>query len=322
VQLRGIEIGNVLNASGARNFFGEGYPFHSFLKPFGLDYTGSTFVAKTTTLLPRAGNMPLRPGSVMPSEFKPMCIRVNWLQGAVLNAVGLSGPGAEWLLATGKWQARTEPFFISFMSVEKESDDRLREFAQFVELLKRELPRFKAPVMLQINVSCPNVGLEYRKLLRDVERMVQLAAPLGIVLIVKLNALVPPGSAVELCGLKDLDGICMSNTIPYGELPNEINWKKLFGQVSPLAHLGGGGLSGRPLTPIVERWIRDARAAGFNKAIIACGGILSIADADRMLEVGADLIELGSVSILYPWRVRGIIRHVNQRRARTKGARS
>jgi dihydroorotate dehydrogenase len=208
------------------------------------------------------------------------------------------------------------------MSVEKESDDRLREFAQFVELLKRELPRFKAPVMLQINVSCPNVGLEYRKLLRDVERMVQLAAPLGIVLIVKLNALVPPGSAVELCGLKDLDGICMSNTIPYGELPNEINWKKLFGQVSPLAHLGGGGLSGRPLTPIVERWIRDARAAGFNKAIIACGGILSIADADRMLEVGADLIELGSVSILYPWRVRGIIRHVNQRRARTKGARS
>jgi len=50
--LRGIEFGNVFNASGARGFFGEGYVYHRLWRPFGLSYDGSTFVAKTTTLLP------------------------------------------------------------------------------------------------------------------------------------------------------------------------------------------------------------------------------------------------------------------------------
>ncbi len=122
MKLRGIDFGCVTDASGVRGFFGEGYRTHRLLKPFGLDFRGSTFVAKTCTLAPRAGNMPLR-GDWTPRKLLPDCVVTRWGQGAVLNAVGLSNPGAEALFNDGRWQARKEPFFISFMPIE---DDALR----------------------------------------------------------------------------------------------------------------------------------------------------------------------------------------------------
>jgi len=103
MQLRGVNFQPVWDASGVRNFFGEGYPYHWPLKPFGLNFKGSTFVAKTTTLLPREGKMPLvKIGKHWyPREIKPACIYVDRKQGLALNAVSLSGPGAAALFATG-----------------------------------------------------------------------------------------------------------------------------------------------------------------------------------------------------------------------------
>ncbi len=57
MKLRGVEFGKVFAASGMQGFFGEGYWYHRFLKPFGLNFEGITFVAKTTTLNPRAGKI-------------------------------------------------------------------------------------------------------------------------------------------------------------------------------------------------------------------------------------------------------------------------
>lgn len=80
MKLLGIEFGRVWCASGARNFFGDhpAYWFHRPLRPIGLDWSGSTFVAKTTTLEPRRGNMPLggRSGTT-PREWFPRCVRVK-----------------------------------------------------------------------------------------------------------------------------------------------------------------------------------------------------------------------------------------------------
>ncbi|MFA4931080.1 MAG: hypothetical protein WC570_04425, partial [Patescibacteria group bacterium] len=52
LKINNINYGCILNASGALGFFGEGYWYHPYLKPLNLDFHGSTFVAKTTTLLP------------------------------------------------------------------------------------------------------------------------------------------------------------------------------------------------------------------------------------------------------------------------------
>ena len=47
--------------------------------------------------------------------------------------------------------------------------------------------------------------------------------------------------------------------------------------------------------------------------IIGGGGILSCDDADVILRAGANAISLGCVSMLRPWRVQSIIKHVNAR---------
>src|SRR4051794_20119064 len=99
------------------------------MRPFGLRFDEATFVAKTTTVEPRAGNMPLK--GTTPREWKPRCIAVNVREAAVLNAVGLSGPGLEALLADGRWQARTDPFFLSFMAVEADPAERLAKAGVF-----------------------------------------------------------------------------------------------------------------------------------------------------------------------------------------------
>lgn len=110
MQLRGIHFRPVCNAAGAQGFFGEGYPHHRWWKRLGLTFENCGFVAKTTTLLKRSGNMPLADDGITPREWKPKCIVVKPLAGVVLNSVGLSGPGAKALLDDGRWQDRdSEP---------------------------------------------------------------------------------------------------------------------------------------------------------------------------------------------------------------------
>jgi dihydroorotate dehydrogenase len=111
------------------------------------------------------------------------------------------------------------------------------------------------------------------------------------------------------------DALCVSNTLPWGSLPEYIDWRELFGsEVSPLADIGGGGLSGKPLLWRVIDWLRVARSerGGIRKPINAGGGILSLRDAQETMRAGADSIFLGSIAILRPWRVRGIITHFSQ----------
>src|SRR6188768_941428 len=103
MRLRGIEFGHVLDASGARGWFGEGHSFHR-LVPVGLDFRGSTFVAKTTTLASRRGNATMASDGLTPRVAGQRCVKVKWFKGVVLNAFGLPGPGAKALLDTGRWQ--------------------------------------------------------------------------------------------------------------------------------------------------------------------------------------------------------------------------
>ncbi len=325
MRVRNTEFENVLGASGAHGFFGRAYPYHRLLRRMGLlDFTGSTFVAKTTTLHAKAGYMRLHgpERDFEPIEWFPKCIVVKPIQGVALNAVGLAGPGGPTLFDTGKWQARTKPFFLSFMSVAETPAKRTEELASFLDFLRTELPRFKAPVGLQINYSCPNVGLHPEELVGEVTEGLHLAAALCIPLMPKFNVLLPVETAKRISEHPACDALCISNTVPYGALPNRINWRKLFGSdVSPLVErLKGpngepgppGGLSGKPLLPLLLHWLEDARNAGIKKPINAGGGILCVEDAEAVFRRGASSIFLGSIAFLRPFNVRGIISSMNR----------
>lgn len=312
--LRGIDFGHILVGSGTQGFFGEGYWYHKYLKYFGLDFEGSTFVAKTTTLRSRTGNLSFKEDGITPKELFPKCIKVYPRKGIVLNAVGLSGLGAEFLLKDGRWQKIKKPFFISFATVGESFEMRYLEMINFAIMLKKFLSCFKAPVGLQINASCPNVKIDALNSAEEMKKMLEvLSAYVSIPLVPKISVLMSVETAKEIADDPNCDALCVSNTIPWGALPDKINWKKLFGtDVSPLAEFGGGGLSGKPLLPIVTEWIADARKIGIAKPINAGGGILSPGDVDVLKDAGASSVFVSSVAILRGWRVSNIIRRANK----------
>ncbi len=317
---------SVFCASGARNFFGTSYRHQ--IGPWTPKWQGTAFVAKTTTLLPRQGNMPLKEDGVTPKELLPRCILPNFRpgymklslrmfqQGIMLNAVGLSGPGAESLFEQGIWQNWPEPFMLSFMAVEDTPEKRLEEIDAFLSLLGNRLIFFKSQVGLQINYSCPNIGLNLDELVDEVCGGITLAHRLRIPLMVKFNVLTPIDAVAAICHQcnHQLNGICVSNTIHWDDLPRAgIDRKKLFGtDISPLAEFGGGGLSGRPLLPLVIAWIRKARDAHIKHHICAGGGIMSPDDLFPLRSAGASSVFLGSVATLRAPRVKQIIRRAHK----------
>lgn len=308
--LKGVDYGPVQSASGAQGWFGEGYWYHKWVP--GLRWNGCTFVSKTTTLNARVGNMPLNDKG-QARELFPKCVIVKPWKGVVLNSVGLSGPGAEFLLSTGNWQKLDRPFFLSFMSVAADKLERLQEAQVFADLLQRHASEFQSPFGLQVNLSCPNTGHDPSEIAKEAREILEVFQILredeGIPIVPKFNVLFPVRSVFDLQDL--CDAVCISNTLPWGTTPpgSMIPWNTLFqSSHSPLKHLGGGGLSGKPLLPLVYKWVKEARAGGVVCPINAGGGILGPKDVNVLAEAGADSVFLGSIAILRGWRLRKTIK--------------
>jgi dihydroorotate dehydrogenase len=310
VKLRGIDFGNILGASGVQGFFGEGYWFHKVWHLFGLNFDGMTFVAKTTTLLPRKGNMPLTRHYTPRYPF-PRCVKAKPFQGVMLNSVGLSNPGLGALIGTGEWQKQTEPFLLSIMSLADTSNKRLEELRLMVETIGFAKESFSAPFGLQINFSCPNTEHDPRELIGESAKVLEIVASLNVPVMPKYSIASAPIEAVrELNDHPGCDAICVSNTLPFGW--QGVDWQSVWGsKTSPLAKLGGGGLSGKTLCPLVCDWIARLRDTGFTKPINGGGGILSPEDVSCYHDAGASSVFLGSVAVLRPWRVKAIINQAN-----------
>lgn len=315
MELLGTNSGKAWGASGVDGFFGEGYAHHPLLKLlFGVDLNRVVFTAKTTVLLSREGNLPLN------REFKPLyplarCVRIKFVRGVMLNAVGLSGPGIGALLGTGKWQQRTKPFWLSVMSVARTTKQRMEELRIIVDMLGFCLGDFRARIGVHINLSCPNAEDDPAILFHESSQALDVASPLraaGVPLMLKYSiASAPPKQVAELNDHPYLDGICVSNTLPFG-WPG-IDWMKVWGSnISPLARFGGGGLSGAPLRRLGCDWIKEVRDRGFLKHINGGGGILHPKHVDDYHAADASSVFIGSVVNLRPWQFNGIISRANK----------
>lgn len=309
VKIHDIDFEPCWVQSGTLNFYGQGWPYHKLLKIAGIDFGGMTFVSKTTTLLPRTGNMPLK-RNLMPKERFPKSIYINRKHKCALNAVSLSGPGAKVILGAHELHQMKIPFQLSFMAVEKTSDEKLREFVQFSKLLLWEKKYFSAPIGLQINVSCPNTGHgtpEFKEILEMLDRCDGLVA-MGIAIIPKVSVEMPIENIIAFGEHRNCHAITTSNTVPFGNLPDKIDWEKLYPHGSPIEKRklnipGKGGLSGAPLLPLVIEQVATLRAAGFEKHINAGGGILYEEDVTELYEAGANSISLGSIAFLNPFAI-------------------
>lgn len=326
--LRNIDFGPVWGASGVQGFFdGDEYVYHRVLRRLGLlNMRGMTFVAKTMTLGLNDGNMPRLEDGITPRDALPACVHVtprSWWRGHALNKVGLSNPGAAELLRRNVWQSREKPLVLSFMQIASDPTDRERELKlkldemwAFVRLLREARQGFLAPFALQINFSCPNTGPHAKATLEFILECLDIASILDIPLIPKLAVDTSVIDAATIAEHPACDAICVSNTLPWGSAVGGIDWKELYSSSeSPLASLGkpgGGGLSGAPLLRLVEDWIKRFRALCPDTPINGGGGILSPHDAERLINVGATSVFLGSIAFLRPWRVQGTIRHATR----------
>lgn len=313
MKLRVIDFGNVLGAAGVDGFFkGDGH-LHYKIPLRQPNFTGMTHVSKTATSKHRLGNIKKSRGIL--EYLFPSWARVKIFSGHTLNAMGLPNDGIEAFLKCGKLQKMTEPLFISIMAVEDTPEKRMDELKAMVDIIGEHKNEFSAPFGLQINRSCPNLRHDVIgdiiNFVKESVKGFEIASALGVPIMEKYAIDTTPVQAVkELENHPSCDAICVSNTVKFG-------WKglgkKIWGtDVSPLAHLRGGGLSGPALLPYVCRWIEKLRDAGFTKPINGGGGIFCPADVDTYHKAGASSIFVGTVATYHPWRVAGIIQHANK----------
>lgn len=307
-----VEFGNVFCAPGALGFDGEGYRFHQYWKHFGMDWSGTTFVAKTITYPPNSGNMPFRLGTnqVASTEFVPRCIVVKPFSGHVLNAVRLSNPGIVWFIDRGAWTRQRKPFCLSFMSLAPTSKERMQELFAFVSLLRPHLKGVSAPMALQLNFACPSSGHDFTELYLEITEALDVAQTLEIPIIPNFNPLVPIEVVKKAARHPATSALWIANTIPWGT-PG-IDWKNIFGsRESPLIKRGfqqAGGLSGPACLSFTVAKIEEIRKAGVMVPVVAGNGIQSKTGVYDLKNSGAKAIAIGTVAIVRPYRMQSIIR--------------
>lgn len=326
MKLQALTFPPVVGQSGVQGFFGEGdeYRHHGLFKLIpGFSFRGMGFVAKTTTINPKifptTSNTELRDGYKI-KRFFPNSVwwsPKSFLKGYVVNAVGLANPGTLAMLRYGKWQKRNDVFQLSFMALSGTIEDKVFEAETYCDYLIRYMPpSIEHRYAIQINESCPNTGHNQEQDPAGVIAVLEVFRKKlpGVPLIVKFDLLIEPKT---ISAIKPYcDAFCISNTVEVGK-SNKFAWNELFDQgVSPLLkHFNGkfkGGLSGAPLFPQLVAWLKQMQQYDSSVVIIAGGGIMTKDNIRELAQFSiVHAVALGTVAILRPWRLQGLIRYAN-----------
>jgi dihydroorotate dehydrogenase (NAD+) catalytic subunit len=285
-----IELSNgerieFLTGSGALGFDGRGWWWEYPLRWLGLlNPHDFAIVVKTLTLHPRRGNL---------RWYAPWrCVRL--ISGGTVNAVGLTNPGIEWWIRTC-YPRMQRMGLQTVVSVYADSVEEAERFAQLLAPLRL--------TAIEWNASCPNVAHESVE--AHAAQIAQTLRRAGHPLIVKVGydqPYVQMAQAVE--GIAD--AIHAINAVP---------WRLVFpDRRSPLAHLGGGAVSGEPIRPFVREAVARLHKAT-RLPIIAGGGIYTLRDLEELWALGARAFGIGTLFLRAPWLPNRLVRQWRQRHA-------
>ncbi|GBC94076.1 Dihydroorotate dehydrogenase B (NAD(+)), catalytic subunit [bacterium HR15] len=283
IRLSNGESVEFLTGSGALGFDGRGWWWEYPLRWLGLlDPHGFTIVVKTLTLRPRKGNL---------RWYAPWrCVRL--IPGGTLNAVGLTNPGIEWWIRVcyPRMQRMRLQTIVSVYA------DSVGEAEQLARLL--------APLRItavELNASCPNVP--HDSAVPHVVGIAQALQQAGHPLIVKVGYDQP---YVEIA--QALEGVAEAI-----HAINAVPWRLVFPDTpSPLAHLGGGAVSGAPIRRFVREAVAQLRRAT-RLPIIAGGGICTLHDIEELWALGARAFSIGVLFLRAPWLPNRLVRQWRQR---------
>ncbi|MBI3632938.1 MAG: hypothetical protein HY226_01455 [Candidatus Vogelbacteria bacterium] len=260
-------------ASGSLWFDGGGWFWERPLKLIGLlDPKLFTIVTKTLTRLPKEGNLKM---------YKPLSA-VRFLNGGVVNAIGLTNPGLDWWCKEVGPKLKCSPLSI-IASIHSNSPREAGEMAW-------RLNRYNLQG-IELNLSCPNVNHNLETEMEWIlETIRQVKKASNFPLIVKLST--NQGYKKIAKKIEFLVEAISINSVP---------WKHVYpDDLSPLHHLGGGGISGKAAQE--HNWKMLKELVGHTKTPIIGPSVWEYEDIDKIQALGAKAVSFGSVFLRYPWR--------------------
>ena len=253
---------------------------------FGLEYDGYLDLNTEVGAISVKGLTPTaRPGNAG--------VRIAETPSGVLNCIGLENPGAEAFVADilPRLAQYDVPIFANI------SGNTLEEYEFMAKTLTVE-----GVAALEVNISCPNVkcgGMAFgvqADSAAAVCKAVKSHTDLPVIMKLSPNVtdIVEIARAVEAAGA---DGVSMINTL-LGMSVDLRTRKPLLGNVY-------GGLSGPAVKPVALRLTHQV-AKAIDIPIMGGGGIMTGEDALEFMLVGADIVSVGTATMVDP-RAIGII---------------
>ncbi len=261
---------------------------------------GTTVIAKSATRYRRQGNF--IPGNPLTWRY----IRRISDQG-MLNAYGLTNLGVEVCAKEIKRSCSAGLQVIPnyYPEFAKGMEMAIREMLESIKIYQDIMgPEFWA---LELNFSCPNAREAITENVNQgiaCVRRVRRDYP-ELFLITKISVVHPYEFAQELerLGVKAIHGV---NTIPYALVFPEDRYRP-----SPLADVGGGGVSGGPACSVAKKYNAELRKKVSLFLIMGCG-VSTLEDVQSYLDLGADAVSFCTMALRRPKEAARVVLALNR----------
>ncbi len=226
--------------------------------------------------------------SIMPWDGNPGP-RVVQLPGAMMNSVGLQGPGvAGWIEDELPALQRSGARVVA--SIWGRTVDEYREAAEALVPVQESL------TAVEVNVSCPNLEDRRKMFAHSCDSAAMVIRATDTLDVPRWAKLSPNVSDIaEIAGAAGEAGaaaVTLTNTL-LGLVLDPATGRPVLGG-------GGGGVSGPAMRAVALRAVFDVAAAHPDLPIVGVGGIAHAEDAVQYLRAGASAVQVGTATFADP----------------------